>query len=69
VTEIIEIDLGRLILEGDRRIDQFLRPNDVVFIPRTRIANWNTFLAQLRPTLEFLTLSVQPLILYRTIKE
>jgi polysaccharide export outer membrane protein len=69
VTEIIEIDLGRLILEGDRRIDQFLRPNDVVFIPRTRIANWNAFLAQLRPTLEFLTLSLQPLILYRTIKE
>jgi polysaccharide export outer membrane protein len=67
--EIIGIDLGRLILDGDRRIDQVLRPNDIVFIPRTRIANWNAFLAQLRPTLEFITLSVQPLILYQTIKK
>jgi polysaccharide export outer membrane protein len=67
-TQIIAVDLGRLILDGDRRIDQYLRPNDVVYIPRTRIANWNAFLNQLRPTLEFLTLSLQPVILYQTIK-
>jgi len=66
--EIIAVDLGRLVLDGDRRIDQLLRPNDVVFIPRTRIANWNAFLAQLRPTLEFLTLGTQPYIIYRTIR-
>jgi protein involved in polysaccharide export with SLBB domain len=66
--EIIAVDLGRLILDGDRRIDQFLRPNDVVFIPRTRIANWNAFLAQLRPTLDFLVLGAQPYVIYRTIK-
>lgn len=66
--EIIAIDLGRLVLDGDRRIDQLLRPNDVVFIPRTRIANWNAFLAQLRPTLEFIVLGAQPYIIYRTIK-
>lgn len=67
-TEIIEVDLGRLMLEGDRRIDQFLQPNDVIYIPRTRIANWNAVLAQLRPTLEFISLALQPVILYRTIK-
>ena len=66
--EIIAVDLGRLILDGDRRIDQFLQPNDVVFIPRTRIANWNAFLAELRPTLDFLVLGAQPYIIYRTIK-
>jgi polysaccharide export outer membrane protein len=65
--EIISVDLRRLMLEGDRRIDQVLRPNDVVYIPRTRIGNWNAFLAQLRPTLEFITLSLQPVILYRTL--
>jgi len=27
-----------------------------VVVPRTGIANWNAFLAALRPTLEFLTL-------------
>ncbi len=63
--EIIAVDLGRLILDGDRRIDQFLRPNDVVFIPRTRIANWNAFLAQLRPTLEFLSIPFQNFLVIR----
>lgn len=66
--QIIEIDLNRLLLQGDQRIDQLLKPNDIVFIPRTPIANWNAFLAQLRPTLEFLTLSLQPVILYETIR-
>jgi len=65
VTEVIGVDLGRLILDGDRRIDQFLRPNDVVFIPRTRIANWNAFLAQLRPTLEFLSIPFQNILVIR----
>ncbi len=66
--EIIEVNLGRLVLNGDRRIDQFLQPNDIVYVPRTRIANWNAFLAQLRPTLDFLTAGLQPVILYETIK-
>ena len=65
--QVLSIDLNRLMLQGDQRLDQFLRPNDIVYIPRTRIANWNAFLAQLRPTLEFLTLSLQPVILYQTI--
>ena len=67
--QIIAIDLNRLMLQGDQRIDQLLKPNDIVYIPRTRIANWNAFFAQLRPTLEFLTLSIQPVILYQTIKQ
>jgi polysaccharide biosynthesis/export protein len=67
--EIISVDLGRLVLQGDRRIDQFLQPNDVVFIPRTPIADWNAFLAQLRPTLEFIVLSLQPVVLYETIRK
>ena len=66
--EIISIDLARLVLQGDRRIEQLLRPNDVVFIPRTPVADWNAFLATLRPTLEFLVLSLQPVVLYETIK-
>ncbi len=65
--EVVEVNLGRLVLNGDRRIDQFLRPNDIVYIPRTRIANWNAFLAQLRPTLDFLVLGSQPYVIYRSI--
>ncbi len=66
--EIIALDLGRLLLEGDRRIDQFLMPNDIVYIPRTRIANWNAFLAQIRPTLEFFSLPFQPLFTIRALE-
>jgi len=66
--EIIAVDLGRLLLDGDRRIDQFLRPNDIVFLPRTRIANWNAFLAQLRPTLEFFSVPLQPYYVIRALE-
>lgn len=66
--EIIGIDLGRLMLDGDPRIEQFLRPNDIVYIPRTRIANWNAFLAQLRPTLEFLSLPLQPVFTIKALQ-
>lgn len=66
--EIIALDLGRLVLDGDRRIDQFLMPNDIVYIPRTRIANWNAFLAQIRPTLEFFSLPFQPLFTIRALE-
>ncbi len=65
--EIIGIDLNRLVLEGDKRIDQYLRPNDVVLIPRTPIADWNAYLAQLRPTLDFIVAAFQPAILYQTL--
>jgi hypothetical protein len=27
-----------------------LKPNDIVFVPRTPIANWNVFVNQLLPT-------------------
>lgn len=66
--DIISIDLARLVLQGDRRIEQLLRPNDVVFIPRTPIADWNAFLAQLRPTLDFIVQGMQPVILFETIR-
>ena len=63
--EIVSVDLARLVLGGDRRIDQVLRPNDIVLIPRTPIADWNAYLAQLRPTLEFLTLPFQSVLTIR----
>ena len=66
--EIIALDLGRLVLDGDRRIDQFLMPNDIVYIPRTRIANWNAFLTQLRPTFEFFAVPFQPFFILRTLQ-
>jgi len=65
VTEILTVDLRRLLLEGERRIDQYLRPNDVVFVPRTPIANWNAFIGQIRPTFDLIN---QPLYTILSIK-
>jgi polysaccharide export outer membrane protein len=65
VTQILTVDLRRLLLEGDRQIDQFLRPNDVVFVPRTPIANWNAFVNQIRPTFDLIN---QPLYTVLTIQ-
>lgn len=65
VTEILTVDLRRLLLEGDKRIDQYLKPNDVVFVPRTPIANWNAFIAQIRPTFDLIN---QPLYTVLSIK-
>lgn len=67
--EVIGIDLNRLILDGDRRIDQYLRPNDVVLIPRTRIADWNAYMAQLRPTLDFISVAFQPVLIYKALEK
>ena len=50
VTEILTVNLRELLLEGNKRIDQYLQPNDIVFVPRTKIANWNAFVNQLMPT-------------------
>jgi protein involved in polysaccharide export with SLBB domain len=65
VTEIFTVDLRRLLLEGEKRIDQYLKPNDVVFVPRTPIANWNAFVNQIRPTFELIN---QPLYTVLSIK-
>jgi len=65
VTEILTVDLRRLLLEGEKRIDQYLKPNDVVFVPRTPIANWNAFINQIAPTF---TLINQPLYTILSIK-
>jgi polysaccharide export outer membrane protein len=68
-TEIILVDLRRLLVEGERRIDQYLRPNDVVYVPRTGIGNWNALLAKLRPTLEFLALPLQPVFTIKALDQ
>jgi polysaccharide biosynthesis/export protein len=65
VTEITTVDLRRLLLEGDKRIDQYLKPNDVVFVPRTPLASWNALVNQLAPTFNLIN---QPLYTILSIK-
>lgn len=52
--EVIPVDIQRLYQYGDRSQDIVLKDNDIVFVPRQRIADWNSFLNKLGPTLNLL---------------
>ncbi len=52
--EVIPVDIQRLYQYGDRSQDIVLKDNDIVFVPRQRIADWNSFLAKINPTLTLL---------------
>jgi len=67
--QVTAVDLRRLIERGDRSQDVLLEPNDIIFVPKSSISNWNTFIAKARPTLEFLTLPLQPFVQYLLLRE
>ncbi|MBI5893811.1 MAG: nucleotidyltransferase family protein [Deltaproteobacteria bacterium] len=54
--QIVATDVGALFEKGDISKDITLQKNDIIYIPKTKIANWNAFLAKIRPTLEFIIL-------------
>lgn len=65
--KILDGNFETMIANDDWRGDPPLQPNDIVFIPRTGIGDWNAFLEQLRPTLESITLPLQPLLFFPTL--
>jgi polysaccharide biosynthesis/export protein len=67
--QIVEVFAGSFTGAPDRSQDIVLQTNDLIVIPRSRIGDWNAFLAQLRPTLEFLTLPLQSVSNYFLLKE
>ncbi len=66
---VLTADVEALVRRGDLRQDVRLKPRDIVIVPRSGIGNWNAFLAKIRPTLEFITLGLQPVIVYETLKD
>jgi polysaccharide export outer membrane protein len=54
--QIITADFRAFIEKGDIGKDVSLQKNDIILVPKTKIANWNAFLAKLRPTLDFIVL-------------
>lgn len=69
VTEILTVDLRQLLLEGDRRIDQYLQPNDIVFVPRTKIASWNAFVNQILPTFNLINQPISSALQIKAIRD
>ncbi len=49
--EVIPVDVQRFFQYGDRSQDIVLKDNDIVFVPRQRIGDWNAFLAKINQTL------------------
>jgi protein involved in polysaccharide export with SLBB domain len=68
--EVIPVDIQRLYQYGDRSQDIVLKDNDIVFVPRQRIGDWNAFLQKINPTLTLLlgaqTLSPEALVKFLT---
>ena len=67
--QVIEVDFERALAGTDAVHDIVLQRNDVIVLPRTTIANWNAFLAKLKPTLEFLSLPLAPVSQYLLLRE
>lgn len=66
---VLTADLEALVRQGDLRHDVPLQPRDIVIVPRSGLGNWNAFLAKIRPTLEVITLGLQPVIVYESVKD
>ena len=60
--QIIAVDFESLLEEGDVSQDLRLAANDVIFLPRSAIGDWNAFMAKIRPTLLNINLLLRPAI-------
>jgi polysaccharide export outer membrane protein len=49
--EIIAVDFQSVLEQGDVTQDLRLEVNDVVFLPRSAVGDWNAFMLKIRPTL------------------
>lgn len=66
---VLTADVESLVRRGDLRQDVRVLSRDIVIVPRTGLGNWNAFLAKIRPTLEIITLGLQPVIVHETVKD
>lgn len=55
---ILPADMESVIKKGEVGKDVTLAKNDIIYIPRSRIGDWNAFLSKIRPTLEFFVLPI-----------
>ncbi len=67
--QVVEVDVRRALSGQDPAQDLVLERNDLIVVPRTAIGNWNAFLAKIRPTLDALTLPLQPVAQYLLLRE
>ena len=67
--QVLQVDF-RKALGGQADTQDFaLERNDLIVVPRSRIGDWNAFIAKLRPTIEALSLAASPFTQYLLLKE
>lgn len=54
--QLIPADIDLVVEKGTAEADRPLQSGDILFVPSTRIANWNQILADLGPTINLATL-------------
>jgi polysaccharide export outer membrane protein len=67
--QVLAVDVEKALGGLDPAHDITLERNDIIVVPRTKIADWNAFLAKLKPTLEFASLPLAPVTQYLLLKE
>jgi polysaccharide export outer membrane protein len=67
--QVLSVDFERALSGLDHAHDIALERNDIIVVPRSRIANWNALLAKLKPTLEFVSLPMAPFTQYLLLRE
>jgi polysaccharide export outer membrane protein len=66
---VIQVDFRKALGKNGEYEDFALERNDLIVIPRSRIGDWNAFLAKVRPSIEVMTLPLAPLTQYYLLKD
>jgi polysaccharide export outer membrane protein len=57
--QIIPADIDLVINQGLRSAEKSLQAGDILYVPNTRIADWNAFIADIRPTIDVATMPLR----------
>ncbi len=61
-SEILVANLDRLIKDGDISQNLPLANNDIVYVPRSLIGDWNVFIKKIRPTFELISIPISTIV-------
>jgi polysaccharide export outer membrane protein len=67
--QVLPVDLDQLLHNGQLTQNMLLKNQDIVYVPRSRIGDWNAFMKNLIPTLDVMSKALEPIILYQTIAD
>jgi polysaccharide export outer membrane protein len=57
--EILAADVDRVVNDGELAARKELRSGDILFVPASRISNWNAFIADMAPTIQLISAPLQ----------